>query len=396
MSRDEQIPETVPPGARLFHHDGPFDLRWGGRLPGFTLAYETWGELDEHRGNALLLCTGLSASSHARSHGDDPSPGWWEPMIGPGAFIDTERFFVICSNVLGGCFGSTGPASVRDRTGRRWGTDFPLVTVWDIVAAQARLLDHLGIACLDTVIGASLGGMQAMALAAAFPTRTRRMISISAPGRSYPLSISLRFVQRQAVMRDPRWRGGHYYDHAPPRDGLHVARQIGTITYRSGPEWDRRFARERIGSGHPTFEADYQVESYLVHQGDRFVERFDANSYLYLSKAMDLFDLGDGASSYEDGVARIHARSLLLAVTTDLLFPIHQTEEVARILRQWGRDCRFIRLDSVYGHDAFLIEVERFGGVIAGFLDEPSPPAPRPRPPDEGTTPPDWGSIASG
>ncbi|RMF76886.1 MAG: homoserine O-acetyltransferase [Acidobacteria bacterium] len=394
MSGQNEQPRAAPPGARFYHHREPFTLRWGGRLPGFTLAYETWGTLDAEAGNAVLLCTGLSASSHARSHERDTTPGWWEEMIGPGGFIDTDRHFVICSNVLGGCFGSTGPASPRDASGRRWATDFPIITIWDMVAAQARLLDHLGIRCLDTVLGASMGGMQAMAFAAAMPARTRRVVSISAPGRSYPLSISLRFVQRQAVMRDPRWRGGHYYDAEPPRDGLHVARQIGTITYRSGPEWDRRFARERTIDGPPTFDVDYQVESYVVHQGDRFVERFDANSYLYLSKAMDLFDLGDDAPSYEDGVARIHARSLLVGVTTDLLFPIHQTEEVARILRQWGRDCRFIRLDSVYGHDAFLIEIERFGRVIRGFLEEPAPPPPRDRPAGSGSD--GWDAIASG
>ncbi|MDQ7088064.1 MAG: homoserine O-acetyltransferase [Acidobacteriota bacterium] len=270
------------------------------------------------------------------------------------------------------CFGSTGPSSPHPATGRPWATDFPLITIWDMVEAQARLLTALGIDRLQAVIGASMGGMQAMALAAAFPAKVRRMIAISAPGRSYPLSISLRFTQRQAVIRDPAWRGGRYYYPGPgPRSGLHLARQIGTITYRSGPEWDRRFARERrprpAGSADP-FAVDYEVESYLVHQGDRFVDRFDANSYLYLSKAMDDFDLGDGCPSYEEGVGRIACPCLLIGVTTDLLFPVGQQEEVARILREWGRECRFVRLDSVYGHDAFLIEIDRFGRLISSFL----------------------------
>jgi homoserine O-acetyltransferase len=388
-----QADAAAPPGARLFRWPREVTLRLGGRLPGFQLAYETWGELNAERSNAILLCTGLSASSHARSHPGDPSPGWWEAMLGPGGFLDTDRWFVICPNVLGGCFGSTGPASPRPDGSGRWGPDFPLVTVWDMVAAQALLAEHLGVECLHAVLGASMGGMQAMAFAARFPRMVRRVISISAPGRSYPLSISLRFVQRQAVMRDPAWRDGRYAPGAPPSAGLHLARQIGTITYRSGPEWDRRFARERTAAGPPGFDTDFQVESYLVHQGDRFVGRFDANSYLYLSKAMDLFDLGEGAESYDDGVGRIRARTLLIGVTTDLLFPIHQTEEIARTLREWGRDCRFIRLDSVYGHDAFLIEIERFGNLLRGFVEAPAPPPPRRGP---GAPTEDWSQIAAG
>jgi homoserine O-acetyltransferase len=394
LSQDAKASQDpTPPGARVFRHDAPFRLRLGGELPSFRIVFETWGRLNEGRSNGLLLCTGLSASSHARSHPANPEEGWWEGMLGPGRPIDTERFFVVCTNVLGGCLGSTGPASPRPDTGERWALDFPMVTVWDMVRAQALVLDHLGIECVDTVLGSSMGGMQALAFAALFPERARRVVGISTPGRSYPLSISLRFVQRQAVMRDPQWREGRYPQEEGPRSGFHLARQIGTITYRSGPEWDRRFARERVAEGPPRFDKDFQVESYLVHQGDRFVDRFDANSYLYLAKAMDLFDLGDGASSYDEGVARIRARSLLVGVTTDLLFPIHQTEEVARILREWGRDCRFIRLDSVYGHDAFLIEIERFGRVIRGFLDEAPPPRSRG---GRAPGPPDWDAFAAG
>lgn len=369
---DRQPVARKPPGARSFIHDGTFSLDGGGALSGFELAYETWGELDPGKDNVVLLCTGLSASSHARSHQGDPAPGWWEEMIGPGLPIDTDRWFVICCNVIGGCFGSTGPSSSDPGTGLPFGIDFPQVSIWDMVRAQALLLDELGIGTLHAVVGASMGGMQAMAFGALFPRRGGRLVGISAPGRSYPLSISLRFVQRQAVMRDPAWRGGRYYPGPGPRSGLHLARQMGTITYRSGPEWDRRFARERRSSSsqEDPFAVEFEVESYLMHQSDQFVDRFDANSYLYLSKAMDQFDLGQGAPSYEDGLARITAPSLLIGVTTDLLFPIRQQEEVARVLREWGRDCRFVRLDSVYGHDAFLIEIERFGRILGGFLRE--------------------------
>lgn len=357
-------------------------------LPGFQLAYETWGRLAPERNNAILLFTGLSASSHACHSEADPRPGWWEGMIGPGKPIDTDRWFVVCANVLGGCFGSTGPGSANPLTGHPFALDFPLLTIWDLVETQASLLDHLGITDLNTVIGASMGGMQAQAFSARFPARTRRMISISAPGRAYPLSIALRAVQRQAVQRDPEWKGGRYYPDPGPVHGLQLARQIGTITYRSGPEWDRRFARERCRDRTTDLNPDFQIESYLDHQGQRFVEGgFDANSYLYLSKAMDLFDLGDGAPSYDEGVARIRAHSLLIGVTTDLLFPIHQQEEVARILREWGRECRFVRLDSVYGHDAFLIDTDRFGRLLSAFLAEPSPL----HPPGG-----DWGRLAAG
>jgi homoserine O-acetyltransferase len=384
----------APPGAQLYESREPIELQYGGRLPGFRLAYETWGRLSEDRDNAVLLCTGLSASSHAASHRGDPSPGWWEGMIGPGAPIDTDRWFVICSNVLGGCFGSTGPASVDPATGEPYAVAFPIVSIWDMVATQRRLLDHLGIDRLDSILGASMGGMQALAFGAAHPARTRRIVAISSPGRSYPLSISLRHVQREAVMMDPAWREGHYDPDEGPREGLHLARQIGTITYRSGPEWDRRFARERLRDRPEDFGVDFQIESYLRHQGDRFVDRFDPNSYLYLSKSMDLFDLGEGTPSYDEGVARIRARTLLIGVTTDLLFPIHQQEEVARILRDSGRECRFVRLDSVYGHDAFLIETERFGRIVGAFLDEPAGP---PEPSDAGGGPMgDWGSMAGG
>jgi homoserine O-acetyltransferase len=371
---DRFAPPPAPPGARLFEDPEPFRTTFGAELPGYALAYETWGRLSPERDNAILLCTGLSASSHARSSTEDPAPGWWERMIGDGAPLDTSRYHVVCTNVLGGCFGSTGPASPSPADGRPWGLRFPLITVQDFVRAQARLLEHLGIERLHAVVGSSMGGMQALALGALFPARTARVVAISAPGRSYPLSIALRFVQRQAVMRDPAWDGGRYEPGLGPVEGLRLAREIGTISYRSGPEWDQRFGRERLRRTPTDVGPDFQVEAYLVRQGERLAESgFDPNSFLYLSKAMDLFDLGAGAASYEDGIARIHARTLIVGVTTDLLFPVHQQEELARILREHGREARFVRLDTIYGHDAFLIDVERFATIVRPFLDEPVP-----------------------
>lgn len=368
-------PPHAPPGAKRFRRDAPFRFSLGGEIERFELAYETWGTLSPARDNAVLVCTGLSASSHAKSGPADPSPGWWEGMIGDGAPIDTRRFFVLCCNVIGGCFGSTGPSSPHPRDGAPYGLRFPLVTVWDFVRSQRLLLESLAIDQLHAVVGASLGGMQALALGALFPHAARRLVAISTPARSYPLSIALRFVQRQAVMRDPRWNDGDYAPGHGPVEGLRQAREIGTITYRSGPEWNGRFARQRVGPIPALFGPEFQVESYLVRQGERLVESgFDPNSFLYLSKAMDLFDLGEGAESYESGIARIHARTLVLGVTTDLLFPIHEQEELARILRECGREARFVRLDSNFGHDAFLIETDRFGAILRPFLEEPAPP----------------------
>jgi len=280
--------DRVVSGYATFHHPQPFRCEWGGELPEFTLAYETWGTLSPARDNAVLLHTGLSASSHARSHRSNPSPGWWEEFIGPELAIDTNRFFVICSNLLGGCYGSTGPASTDPRTGRPYAADFPILTVGDMVRAQLALLDHLGIARLHASSGASLGGMQSLLLAALAPERVGRVITISAALRSHPQSIALRFVQRQAVMADSDWRGGRYYGLCFPHRGQKIAREIGTITYRSGPEWQDRFGRARTAEGAvPRLDEDFEVERYLAHQGEKFCLQYDA-------KLLPLHLEGDG------------------------------------------------------------------------------------------------------
>jgi homoserine O-acetyltransferase len=361
-------------------------MRLGGVLPAFELAYETWGELSSARDNAILVQTGLSPGSHARSHPGAPGPGWWEEFIGPGMALDTNRFFVICSNVLGGCYGSTGPSSIDPRTGRPFALSFPTLTIEDMVAAQRFLIRHLGISRLHAAVGSSMGGMQSLAYGALFPDEVANVVAISAAGRSYPWSIAIRFVQRQAVLADPDWRGGDYYGGKGPLNGLHIARMLGTISYRGPGEWAPRFGRQRVepastglsefpdrpgveaALGH-RFGVDFQIESYLAHQGDKFVRIYDANSYLYISKAMDLFDLGEGQSSYDAGVARIHARSLIVGVPTDLLFPMGLQQELAEILADGGRDCRFRQLDSIYGHDSFLVEVEALSPVLKEFLE---------------------------
>ena len=268
-------------------------LDWGGTLPEFDIAYETWGTLDQNRSNAILLHTGLSASSHAHSTDINPQPGWWERFIGPGAPLDTDKYFVICTNVLGGCYGSTGPSSIDPANRQRYATRFPILTMEDMVRAQFRLLDALGIGKLHASVGSSMGGMQSLAAGALYPDRMGRIVSVSGCARSHPYSIAMRHTQRQVLMMDPNWRRGFYYDSIPPHAGMKLAREIATVTYRSGPEWEQRFGRRRADSRKkPALCPDFLIETYLDHAGEKFCLEYDANSLLYVSKAMDLFDLG--------------------------------------------------------------------------------------------------------
>ncbi len=364
--------DKVVSGYETFHHPDEFRCEWGGVLPELSIAYETWGDLSPARDNAVLLHTGLSASSHARSHPSNPNPGWWEGFIGPGTAIDTNRFHVICTNLLGGCYGSTGPSSTNPATGEPWATDFPIITVADMVRTQLLMLDHLGIDTLHASIGASLGGMQSLMLAALAPDRVRRIVSISAAVRSYPQSIALRFVQRQAVMNDADWRGGRYYGVSFPHRGLKVARGIGTITYRSGPEWQERFGRKRATDDVPRLDEDFLVETYLAHQGEKFCLQYDANSYLYISKAMDLFDLLPEDPETEPSLLDIRSPALVIGASSDVLFPVRQQRELAESLEKAGFEVRYVEIDAPYGHDTFLIEREAVGGAIREHIEAPS------------------------
>ena len=382
MRESSQIPlgpepqyERVVSGYETFHRSEPFRCEWGGELSELDIAYETWGELSPQRDNAILLHTGLSASSHAHSQEKNPHPGWWENFIGPGCVLDTNRFFIVCSNLLGGCYGSTGPGSADPKTGLPYATDFPIITVRDMVRAQILLMDHLGIDRLHASIGASLGGMQSPMLAALVPDRVGRFVSISAAACAYPQSIAMRFVQRQAVMADLDWREGRYYGQSFPHRGLRVAREIGTLTYRSGPEWMERFGRQRVKDEAPRLDEDFQVEGYLAYQGDKFCLQYDPNSYLYISKAMDLFDMTDEpaaqANHPADPCARladIRCPSLVVGVTTDVLFPVWQQQELARLLGEYAESVDYLEIDSPYGHDSFLIEQEKLGQSLSRFL----------------------------
>jgi len=294
-SRSASGPEpSYTSGETLnFHSNDPLLLDWGGVLSEFDIAYETWGTLNESKTNVILLHTGLSASSHAHSTSKNTKAGWWEKFIGPGAPLDTDKYFVICTNVVGGCYGTTGPSSIDPANGKRYGTRFPILTMDDMVRAQFRLLDGLGVTKLYASVGSSMGGMQSLAAGILFPGRVGRIASISGCARSHPYSIAMRHTQRQVLMVDPNWNRGFYYDKIPPHAGMKLAREIATITYRSGPEWEMRFGRRRADSSRPpALCPDFLVETYLDHAGEKWCLEYDPNSLLYISKAMDLFDLG--------------------------------------------------------------------------------------------------------
>ncbi|MCK7595192.1 homoserine O-acetyltransferase MetX [Pseudomarimonas salicorniae] len=367
--------EFISPGTRFFALPAPFPMKRGGELTGARLAFETWGQLSEAGDNAVLILTGLSPSAHAASHADNPDPGWWEAMIGPGKPIDTDRWFVICPNSLGSCKGSTGPASARAEGEAPYRLDFPPLSIEDGARAAALLVRSLGIGQLACVIGCSMGGMSALALLALHPGIARTHINVSGAARALPFSIAIRSLQREAIRLDPRWNGGDYDDEHYPDSGMRIARKLGVVTYRSSLEWDGRFGRVRLDSEQrpdDPFGFEFQVESYLEGHAQRFIRQFDPNCYLYLSRSMDWFDIGDCCGTdTASALAGIRLeRCLAIGVSTDILFPLQQQEEIAEGLARGGADSRFVPLDSPQGHDAFLVDIENFGGAIGSFLGE--------------------------
>jgi homoserine O-acetyltransferase len=353
----------------------PLELASGQRLAGLDIAYETYGTLNADADNAILVCHALTGDQHVASiNPKTGKPGWWHRLIGPGLPIDPTRHFIVCANVLGGCAGSSGPASVDAATGQRFAMRFPVITIADMVAAQVRLLDHLGIARLAAVVGGSMGGMQALAFAAHHPERARAVIAIAAAARHSAQNIAFHEVGRQAIMADPKWLGGEYAADQPPAAGLAVARMAAHITYLSEEGLTSRFGRQlqdrtAIGFG---FDADFQVESYLRHQGLRFVERFDANSYLYITRAMDYFDLAEPhggvlADAFRPAAAA-GTRFVLISFTSDWLYPTPESKRIVRALHAAGAAASFVELESPYGHDAFLLDAPDMNRIIHGFL----------------------------
>ncbi|HRO62503.1 homoserine O-acetyltransferase [Thermomonas sp.] len=367
--------EFIPPGTRWFNLPSPFPMKRGGALHGARLAYETWGTLDAERGNAILILPGMSPDAHAASNPANPAPGWWEWMIGPGKPIDTNRWFVICVNALGSCKGSTGPASVNPATGEAWRLEFPELSIEDGADAAAELVRGLGIDALACLIGNSMGAMTALALLNRHPGIARNHINICGAARALPFSIAIRSLQREAIRNDPDWNDGHYSDARYPENGMRMARKLGVMTYRSALEWDGRFGRVRLDSERrdddEPFGAEFEIEGYLEAHAQRFVRRYDPNCYLYLSRSIDWFDLGEAhGGSTENALAEIRnlERALVIGVKTDILFPIQQQEEIAAGLRRAGTETRFLPLPSPQGHDAFLVDTERFAPAVTGFL----------------------------
>ncbi len=362
----------TPSGAHSYTFDS-LPLQHGGILGPITLAYETWGTLNATRDNAILILHALTGSSHAydEEQPDDPKAAWWNPLIGPSRPFDTSRYFVICSNILGGCYGSTGPSSIDARTGQPYGMRFPVVTIRDMVHAQQRLIEHLGVRQLTMVAGGSIGGQQALEWAVAYPELVRKVAVVASTASLTAQAVAFSEVQRQAIMADPRWQGGNYQPGQGPDAGLAIARMLAMITYQSEESMELRFSRQSASrgiasapSGWADFGGRFDVEDYLYYQGASLVRRFDANSYLYISRAMDLYDVSDGYPSLEAALRRVRSKALFIGIRSDFLFPAARVRWLAGQVRSLGGDAAYVELDSPHGHDAFLKEWEQMTGAL--------------------------------
>ncbi len=352
--------------------DTELQLESGRLLGPITLAYESYGELNAERSNAILVCHAWTGDAHAagRHTTQDRKPGWWDDMIGPGKVLDTERYFVLVSNVIGSCHGSTGPTSVNPRTGKPYNLTFPVVMVRDMVRAQKLLVDHLKIPSLLTVIGGSMGAMQSLEWAILYPEMVRSIVPIAGTGRTSPMAIALNSLARQAIFNDPMWKKGNYKPEHPPADGLALARAVGHISFLSDPSMHLKFGRRfSVRDGLFDFFGQYEVERYLAYNGQNFVDRFDTNSFLYLAKALDLYDVAWNFDGLDDALSNLACPSLWFAFTSDWLYPPSQPEEVVRALERLGKPVTYHLIDSDYGHDSFLVEPEKFTHFVVEFLD---------------------------
>lgn len=353
---------AVTRSVTLYPEARPLAMDSGRTLAPVTVAYETYGTLNAAGDNAVLVCHALTGNAHAAgfSSPDPASAGWWEPLIGPGRGLDTSKYFVICSNFLGGCYGTTGPTSVNPATGKPFGPDFPQMTVRDMVRVQKSLLDHLGVRALRTVIGGSLGGMQVLEWGVMFPGFVRSMVPIGTAAGHSPWCIGLNDIARQAIMNDPAWKDGRYDPAAQPRSGLSLARQVAMMSYRSDVSFLSRFGREQRPDG------AFQVESYLRYQGEKLVNRFDANTYIAITRAMDAHDVSPGRGTVEDVLGSLDIPALCIGISSDVLYPVHEQKALAGMLRR----SRYREIQSPHGHDAFLMEYVQLAGIVREFLED--------------------------
>jgi len=359
--------------VRIIEPDKPLELQCGKSLAPIDVSYETYGELNEACDNAILICHALSGNAHVAGYNkaDDKKPGWWDVMVGPGKPIDTNKYFVICSNFLGGCSGTTGPSDINPATGRPYGIDFPMITIADMVDVQKLLLDKLGIKQLLTIIGGSMGGMQVLQWAIAYPDFVKSVIVVASTTRLSSQSVAFDAVGRNAILADSNFADGQYHDKEGPGRGLAIARMIGHITYLSEESMRKKFGRELQSADDYSydFDSEFAVETYLDYQGQTFVERFDANSYLYITRAMDYFDLAKEFGTLREAFASTTSRFLVASFSSDWLFTPAQSEEIVNTLAGIGKDVSYCSIDSSYGHDAFLLEPERLGLLISSFIE---------------------------
>ncbi|MDO5815429.1 MAG: homoserine O-acetyltransferase [Methanobrevibacter sp.] len=359
--------------TKNFLIDEPIELDSGEILDEVNVAYETYGELNKEKSNAILICHALTGDAHAAGwHEGDKKPGWWDIIIGPGKALDSEKYFIICSNVLGGCKGTTGPSSLNPKTGKKYGLEFPVITIGDMVKVQKKLIDSFGITQLVAIIGGSMGGMQVLEWMVSYPEMMKKAIPIATAAMSSPQQIAFNAVGRQSIFSDPHWKGGNYYESdVIPRNGLSLARMIAHITYLSDESMDIKFGRGLQDKDEISydFSVDFQVESYLKHQGESFVKRFDANSYLYITKAVDLFDLSVNDSLIE-GLKGVQAKVEVLSVDSDWLYPTEQSTEIVTALNANDVEVSFSEIKSNFGHDAFLLEKGQLNYIFANFLAE--------------------------
>lgn len=385
--RGEPLPVTGAwrpgdiPGDRQFFtfaNDHPFAVENGSVLSNVTIAYETWGTLNADASNALLICHAWTGDSHAagRAKPGHLAPGWWDDVIGPGNYIDTDRWFVVCTNVLGGCQGTTGPASPHPDDGTPYGSRFPVLTIRDMVRAQQRLMANLGISEWASVLGGSMGGMQVLEWGIIYPNRVRSIVPIASCMQASAQQIAWGVIGRRSIRLDPRWRGGDYYDASPgdgPAEGLAIARQVAQVTFRSDNAFTERFGRnltdKSVFGDHYGLWQEFEVERYLHYHGDKLVRRFDANSYLIIGKAMDLHDVARGRGSLESAMRRIDVPNLTIGINSDVLYPEYQQRHMNDLLSLNGVANEYVQIDSHHGHDAFLIHFDRVGEPIAKFLD---------------------------